>query len=220
MISTTYQSISKENNTIYIYLDESEPSVSTISTESQSREGRLAKMTFIGILAVLVVITFTIIAIIIVRIIRRQRANENVAKTELSQRPSSSHTSTACMSESTSRSYYEPQLSADESINNNLSLSRLNSNHRPRLSRRAENRAPIHVCPRCCTHAEYYMCEYNNGCHSDGRRNNDSYYEPTEENTKSLNRTQRVHSSIERRLSGASYLSDEDFPHRNYPTYL
>lgn len=180
-------------------------------------------MTFIGILAVLVVITFTVVAVIIVKI-RRQRSKdlENARKTVLTDRPSSSHTSTACMSESTTRSYYEPQLSADESVNNNSSLSRLNKNHRARLSTRVEHRTPIHICPRCSTQVEYYHCEHNDSCHRDGRRilYNDPYYRHNIEHTQSLGRAHRVHSTIERKLSGASFVSEDNFPQRNYPTYL
>ncbi len=157
--------------------------------------------------------------------IRRQRSNQNTAKTELSQRPSSSHTSTACMSESTMRSYYEPQLSTDESVTTNSYLSRVTNNHRSRMSTRMEHRQPIHVCPRCCTHVEHYPCEYNDSCHADvGRRilYTDLYYGPNTENTQSIGRAQRAHQVIERRLStsGASSVSEEDFPHTNYPRYL
>ena len=207
-----------------VFLEETKTSVSVMATRSQSGTRRLAKMTFIGILAVLVVITFTIIAIIIVRI-RRQRSNENTTKTVSSQRPSSSHTSTACVSESTIRSYYEPQLSADESVNNNsTSLSRAaNYYHRPRLSTRTEHRPPVHVCPRCCTHTEHYPCEDNNDSNAVVGRQilyPDLYYGSNAENVPSTGRAQRVHSIIERRLSGASFVSEEDFPQRNYPTYF
>lgn len=181
-------------------------------------------MTFIGILALLVVITFTIVAVIIVKI-RRQRLKdlEKAGKTALTDRPSSSHTSTACISESTMRSFHEPQLSADESVNNNSSLSRLNKNHRPRLSTRMEHRPPVHICPRCSTHVEYYHCsEYSDGCYTDGRRilYNAPYYRHNIEHTQSLGRPHRVHSTIERRLSGASFVSEDNLPQRNYPTYL
>ena len=207
----------------YASVEETKTSVSVMAIRSKSGTRRLAKMTFIGILAVLVVITFTIIAIIIVRI-RRQRSNENTTKTVLSQRPSSSHTSTACVSESTIRSYYEPQLSADEGINNNsTSLSRAaNYYHRPRLSTRTEHRPPVHVCPRCCTHAEHYPCEDNNDSNAVVGRQilyPDLHYGSNAENVPNTDRAQRVHSIIERRLSGASFVS-EDFPQGYYPTYF
>ena len=177
-------------------------------------------MTFIGILAALVVITFTIVAVIIVKI-RRQRLKDlkKAGKTALTDRPSS-HTSTACMSESTMRSYYEPQLSTDESVNNNSSLPRLNKNHRPRLSTRIEHRPPIHICPRCSTQVEYYHCEYNDSCHTDSRRILHNDYRHNVEHTQSLGRPQRVHSTIERRLSGVSFVSEDNLPQRNYPMYL
>ena len=194
-----------------------------MSTNKKSGTRRLAKMTFIGILAALVIITFTIIAVIIARI-RRQRSNENTAKTVSSQRPSSSHTSTACVSESTIRSYYEPQLSADESINNNSSsFSQPTNYHRPRLPARIEHRPSVHVCPRCCAHAEQYPGEYNNDCSADVSRRilyPDPYCTSNAENTQTVGRGPRVHSIIEHRLSGTSLVSEGDFPQRNYPTYF
>lgn len=176
-------------------------------------------MTFIGILAILVAVTFTILAVIIARV-RRQRANaENLAKTVLTQPSSSSHTSTACMSESTMRSSYEPHLSADESLTYSGSLTPANNNHGPRItSRIMEHRPPIHVCPKCIS-----SCEYNHSCQVDSRRilyTDPSYYEGDSHPRQSFNRTQRVHSIIERRLSGASFVSDMEYHPKNYPTYL
>lgn len=182
-------------------------------------------MTFIGILVILIVITFSIVAIIIIRI-RRQRLHENATKAALSQhpsshtsqRPSSSRTSTACMSESTNRSFYEPPFSADESVNNNPNHHGVNTNHRAGLLTRVEQRTPVHVCPKCCSYVEQHSFDC---CHADSRRILGTHYGSNVENRLGVCRSQRVHSIIERRisLSGASNTS-EDFAERNYPSYL
>ncbi|XP_028418145.1 uncharacterized protein LOC114543304 [Dendronephthya gigantea] len=209
----------------YSSVDGSKTPVSASSTRSQLRSRRLAKMTFIGILVILIVITFSIVAIIIIRI-RRQRLHENATKTTLSQhpsshtshRPSSSRTSTACMSESTNRSFYEHPFSADESVNNNPNVPGVSSNHRAGMLTRMEQRTPVHVCPKCCSFVEQHFCEC---CHADSRRILNTHHGTNVENRPGVCRSQRVHSIIERRvsLSGASNVS-QDFPERNYPSYL
>ena len=106
-------------------------------------------MTFVGILALLVVVMAGIFLIVFCKI--RQHACDENSKTSVSQPTSSSHTSTACMSDSTLRSSFEPPASGDESMNNNFTLQRVNRNYRARDTRQArmKNRTYVHVCPKC-----------------------------------------------------------------------
>lgn len=119
-------------------------------------------MTFIGIFALIVVVMAGIFFKVFCKI--RRDPCEQKTKT-VSQPTSSSHTSTACVSETTLRSYYETPVSGDESVNNNSTPTRMSNYYRPRVSRpaRTDNRASVHICPKCCYHNERCSTEYVDG---------------------------------------------------------
>ena len=122
-------------------------------------------MTFVVALVVMIVVMVAIFIGVIWKIRGKPRnPAQSTQVTMLEKRAGSSRTSTACMADDTTfKSLHEP-LSVDEGVNNNVSYPHTSTNyHRPRVSGpiRINNRACVHICPRCCDHLEGCSFEFN-----------------------------------------------------------